>query len=403
MPGCAFASPKIVALVASLALFGCASSSVTPSSTGTQGSAGTGAGGTGVGLPPSGVQGTQVGLLLPLTGSAAPVGQDALRAAEMAMFDVGENSIVLLPRDTAGDSSTAARQAQALMDEGAALLLGPVFSNSVQTVAPVAARGDVNVIALSNNSRVASGNVFVLGFRPEEQVARVVSFARGTGITRFAGIGPSDSYGDVTLGALRAAVASSGGSMGPVVTYAPGEYDLTQQVQRLAGAGGAEAILVAGGGQEARTVAGLLSAQAGATPETGPRLLGTQRWLDDPALSSEQWLHGAWLAAPSPDALAAFGGRFEATYGTRPTDVVIAALAYDAVAVAARLGRFVPVDFTAAGLTTAEGFSGATGTFRLLPDGLTEHGLAVLEVAPGGTTVVDPPQRFALPGLALVN
>ena len=46
-------------------------------------------------------------------------------------------------------------------------------------------------------------------------------------------------------------------------------------------------------------------------------------------------------------------------------------------------------------LTDREGFAGATGLFRLQPDGLAQHGLAVLEVAKGSVREIDPtPTRF---------
>src|SRR5687768_18465393 len=44
----------------------------------------------------------RVGLLLPLSGPAAGLARDMQAAAQMALFDVGENDLVLLPRDTAG-------------------------------------------------------------------------------------------------------------------------------------------------------------------------------------------------------------------------------------------------------------------------------------------------------------
>ena len=43
----------------------------------------------------------KVGLLLPLTGSAASLGQDMLDAAQMALFDVGRTDLELIPRDEA--------------------------------------------------------------------------------------------------------------------------------------------------------------------------------------------------------------------------------------------------------------------------------------------------------------
>ena len=58
-------------------------------------------------LPPGPVQ---VGLLLPLSGDAEAIGQDMLDAAQAALFDVGGDDLVLLPRDsgTTDESAVAA-------------------------------------------------------------------------------------------------------------------------------------------------------------------------------------------------------------------------------------------------------------------------------------------------------
>ncbi|MGI9502504.1 MAG: ABC transporter substrate-binding protein, partial [Geminicoccaceae bacterium] len=69
-----------------------------------------------------------MGLLLPLTGPAENLGEDMLRAAQMALFDAGPNSIVLMPKDTAGSAQGAALAASELLDAGAEILIGPLFS-----------------------------------------------------------------------------------------------------------------------------------------------------------------------------------------------------------------------------------------------------------------------------------
>ena len=56
--------------------------------------------------------------------------------------------------------------------------------------------------------------------------------------------------------------------------------------------------------------------------------------------------------------------------------------------------------FTAAQLTDAQGFVGAAGIFRLRPDGLADHGLAVVEVEAGAERVLDPAPRTFDAGLA---
>ena len=53
--------------------------------------------------------------MLPLSGPAAALGQDMLQAAQMALFDVGPNDVVLLPRDTGGTPEGARRAATELI------------------------------------------------------------------------------------------------------------------------------------------------------------------------------------------------------------------------------------------------------------------------------------------------
>jgi branched-chain amino acid transport system substrate-binding protein len=101
-------------------------------------------------------------------------------------------------------------------------------------------------------------------------------------------------------------------------------------------------------------------------------------------------LQDGWFAAPAPDDLAAFQNRFRDTYGRAPAE--LAALAYDATALAVVVARdLADRTFASTNLINAEGFAGASGLFRLRPDGLTEHGLAVLEVSGGSARMIDPP------------
>ena len=70
----------------------------------------------------------KVGLLLPLSGPAEAIGRDMLDAAQMALFDVGDNKLVLLPRDTAGTPAGARLAAQEVIRDGAEVILGPLLA-----------------------------------------------------------------------------------------------------------------------------------------------------------------------------------------------------------------------------------------------------------------------------------
>ena len=373
----------------------------------------------------------RVGLLLPLTGRAASLGQDMLRAAQMALFDAGPNAVVLLPKDTGGTAGGAEFAAQELLNEGAELLIGPLFSQAVRAVTPVAQAADVRVLAFSNVTTVADQGTYLLGFRPEEQVERVVQYAIDQGVESFAGLAPDDAYGETAMRALERAVIEQGGQMGEVHYYpsnledpssvvrdvadykerqaalegerrileAMGEDDevaqaVLKQIESLDTFGEPpfDAIMIADGGDRLRSVASLLTFYD--VDPSDVRFLGTIRWQDDARILAEDALEGGWFAASSPDAFSTFEDRFSATFDKKPEQ--LASLAYDATALAVIVQRDLgDRRFDAVSLTDREGFAGATGLFRLQPDGLVQHGLAVLEVANNTIREIDPtPIRF---------
>lgn len=373
----------------------------------------------------------RVGLLLPLTGPAEDLGQDMLRAAQMALFEAGPNKVVLLPRDTRGSAEGAALAAQELLYEGAEILIGPLFSQAVRAVTPIARAADIRVLAFSNVSAVANEGTYLLGFRPEEQVDRVVQYALDQGIESFAGVAPDDAYGETAMRALQQAVIERGGVMGEVHFYPPtlddpssvvrevadyrerqaalnaerkileamGEEDevakaVLKQIESLDTFGEPpfDAIMIADGGDRLRSVASLLTFYD--VDSDAVQFLGTIRWQDEGRVLSEEAIAGGWFAASSPDAFTAFEERFDTVFEKTPEQ--LASLAYDATALAVVVQRDIgDRRFDPLSLSDPEGFEGATGLFRLKPDGLAQHGLAVLEVAGGTVREVDPsPVRF---------
>ena len=55
------------------------------------------------------------------------------------------------------------------------------------------------MLSFSNDASVAAPGVYILGFRPEEQVARIVDYAGSRGLSRFAALAPDDPYGNLAL------------------------------------------------------------------------------------------------------------------------------------------------------------------------------------------------------------
>jgi ABC-type branched-subunit amino acid transport system substrate-binding protein len=330
----------------------------------------------------------KVALLVPLTGNAAEIGQGMLDAAQMALFDLGDDDFQLVPRDTKGTPGGASEAARAALADGAKLILGPLFSSSVGAVRPAVQGAGVSMISFSNNLTQAANGAWTIGFAPDNQVRRVVSYAKSQGINRISVMAPRDGYGEAVTSALTTAASDAGARVVRTERYDPASTDLSPAVQSLAsgGPGSTDAIMLADGGPKLRSVASLLPAFQ--VDPAQVKLLGTGLW-DDPTLGTEPALVGGWYAAPDPAARREFEQRFESTYGRKPPR--LATLAYDAAALAAVLAHNGgPAPFDPLNLTNPNGFAGVDGIFRLRPDGLVDRGLAVMEVTPSGNRVIDP-------------
>lgn len=381
----------------------------------------------------------RIGLLVPLTGERASIGRDLLDAAQISLFDVAGDNLQLLPYDTNGSPGGASRAAQRALSDGVQLILGPLLSGSVAAVAPVARSRGVPVVAFSNDVTVAGRGVYTMGFVPQDQVRRVVDFARNSGLTRFAGLIPNSSYGVAMADALRGATSRFGADLteikfyrfdedGPEnsITGAPvtvanravreladfdrrvraldrkksqleangSEQALAElaRLERLQTEAGPsfDAVLLPAGGTDVLRLAPLLAFYD--VDPSNARLLGTWLW-DDPSLGAEPTMVGAWYAAPPPQSREKFLEKFRDTYGRDPDRR--ATLAYDGLAMAAILANRTPSGrpFSQRDMTVNSGFVGTDGIFRLLPSGLVQRGLAVLQIERDGVTVVDPAPR----------
>ena len=114
--------------------------------------------------PPPGPGGTvgagevKAALILPVsaTGNAGIAGQAMRNAAEMALAEFNAPNVQLLVKDDAGNTDAARQGAQQALDEGAAIILGPLFAQSVSAVGQVARARNVPVIAFSTDASVAT-------------------------------------------------------------------------------------------------------------------------------------------------------------------------------------------------------------------------------------------------------
>jgi branched-chain amino acid transport system substrate-binding protein len=334
----------------------------------------------------------RLALILPLSagGNAGVAGQAMRNAAEMALAEFNSPNIQLLVKDDGGSADGARVAAQQALDEGAELILGPLFAQSVSIVGQIARSRNVPVIAFSTDANVATRGVYLLSFLPESDVARIVQYAASTGKRSYAALIPDNSYGTVVEAAFKQDVARRGGQIAALERYPHDKAAMAAPVRNVAQAlTRADSLFIPDGGDALPDIAQALVANGVNTKRI--QLLGTGLW-DDPRVFQTPALDGGWYAAPDGAGYRNFANRYAARFKQQP--VRTATLAYDAVALVAALVKTQgPQRFSFEVLTNPSGFSGIDGLFRFRPDGTNERGLAVLRATASGPQVIAPPPR----------
>jgi hypothetical protein len=396
--------------------------------------------------PPRPAGAITITLLLPMSSpieNVRALANTLLQAAQLALFDVARPELLLRVQDTSGTPVGAQTAARAALAASTDLIIGPLFATSVQAIAPVLAGSRVPALAFSNDRSVAHRNIWLLGFIPEDNIDRAIAQTIGQGLARFGALLPEGAYGERLGRTLDERITHYGGELVQVEVYPPDAPGMFEPVKRLAhyetrrAAHGAEvarleaeaallappdtasdklfdsirdiapelvsnyetlkrvetlgeipydAVFMPEGGLALRNLAPLLPYF-----DVDPRLVkfvGTGLW-DDPELGQEPPLHGGWYAAPDAGLWRKFSDHYADKFQTRPAR--LASIAYDAVALAARLAAVhATAPFRPQTLTDPNGFAGIDGILRLTPNGLAERGLAVHEIQRKKTVLISP-------------
>jgi branched-chain amino acid transport system substrate-binding protein len=339
-------------------------------------------------------------LILPISapGNAGIAGQAMRNAADMALAEFNAPNIQLLVKDDAGSADGARQAAQQALAEGAEIILGPLFAQSVTLVGQIARARNVPVIAFSTDANVASQGVYLLSFLPETDVSRIVQYSYSVGKRSYAALIPDNPYGTVVEAAFRQDVGRRGGRIVALERYPHDKAGMAGQTKNVAGAAAhADALFIPDGSDAVPDVVQQLVGDGVNIKRL--QLLGTGLWGDDPRINATPALDGGWYAAPDAAGYRNFANRYAARFKQQP--VRTATLAYDAVALIAALVKTQgPQRFSPEVLTNPSGFSGIDGLFRFRADGTNERGLAVLKVTPTGPQVVAAsPRSFGASGI----
>ena len=333
----------------------------------------------------------RVALLVPATaaGGGGVAGKQIANAARLAMQDFGANRFQLVIKDTKGQASTAQSKTSEALQEGASLVLGPLFSGNVSSASAVSEPSKKPMIAFSSDTNRARAGVYLLSFAPQDDVARTINFGISRGSNRIVALLPQSAYGNLVERELRRVATQSGANVTAIARYKQEANSIIEAARSVAlQVNESNAIFIPQGGKIPTLVIKTLK-QSG-VQFNGQQIMGSGQWesvdIKEPALE------GAIFAGAEKSNFAQFSNRYQTKYGAVPT--MTAALGYDAVSLAAELVRRKTIQpFSPAAIQSSAGFTGVTGLFRFKANGRLQRGLVINQIQGGQRIIASPAPR----------
>ncbi len=222
----------------------------------------------------------RIGLLLPLSGEGATIGQGMAEAAQQAVDEINAAGGVLgqvvevFPADEGDDASSAADAIEALVDEGVDAVVGPASSTvALATLGDLLGPGVLTCSPTATSLLLDEFPSSLLFFRtaPSDslQAAAIAKLAEQTGRFTAAVAYLDDAYGRPLAEATIAALEDRALSVEAEVPFASNDESLVNQATEIVDSE-ADLVVVIGDGEHGMRMLTAMGETAGRFPDVEP-------------------------------------------------------------------------------------------------------------------------------------
>ena len=76
----------------------------------------------------------KIGLVIPLSGENKELGESVLKSVRLAVNDINDESIVIIPKDNQNDPLQTLEVSKELYSEGIRIIIGPIFKKNTNNL-----------------------------------------------------------------------------------------------------------------------------------------------------------------------------------------------------------------------------------------------------------------------------
>ncbi len=362
-------------------------------------------------------------VLLPTSGNSAQIARGIRNSIEMAILKNAPRGLAVSFYDTGTNPSVAIQTALANNPE---IIIGPLFANNARMLRNAKPQ-NLPVLSFTSDETAVGDGVMTMALMPTNSVEEIVKEMSRDNVRRVAIIAPDTNSGRTMAAVAGSAVGMYNMSVAGILYYmeknseyiksvamdaalysarkvandrarevlsdiltneslsASEKADLNKQLNNIAkndtlGDVPYDAVLFLGAADDSQSMASFLR-YYGVDSRT-VRFYGTAMW-DSATLANDITMYGAKYPA-LPETNAVFAGAYTEMTGASPSR--LATFAYDATNLA--IGMLYSQTTPAAYLLDPSGYVGIDGLVRLMPDGVNERAMRIMELNASGAARV---------------
>tara|TARA_B100000780_G_scaffold162926_1_gene113880 strand:- start:271 stop:1422 length:1152 start_codon:yes stop_codon:yes gene_type:complete len=141
----------------------------------------------------------KIGLLVPLTGKNSEIGQSIIKAARLAINQIDNLSIEIIPKDTASNPKITLRSAEELRALGVKIIIGPVFNKNLIHLNKL---NELIFLSLTNKNDNSSKNIINAGINATSQLNAIKKFVELKEIKKTIFLTPDVGYKNEIIQAI---------------------------------------------------------------------------------------------------------------------------------------------------------------------------------------------------------
>ena len=133
----------------------------------------------------------KIGLLVPLTGKNSEIGQSIIRSTRLAINQINNLSIEIIPKDSGSSPDITLRSAKELSKQGVKIVIGPVFNENLIYLNELS---ELTFLSLTNKNNNVSKNIINAGINATSQLNAIKKFIELNEIKKTIFLTPNVNY-----------------------------------------------------------------------------------------------------------------------------------------------------------------------------------------------------------------